>query len=151
MLATVHMLTGAMIGAELHSNIAIIVVAFLSHYLLDALPHVDPGTFVSEEKPYSYKQTVIIVIDAITMIAFAVLFYHYHHRWLPIVVGGLVAQLPDFLMPLEKYAFFAPFKKIHVFFHWDKTQAMRWRWYILGIGTQTIMSALALWLVGFGN
>ncbi len=41
MTATNHALTGAVIGLAVHNPLVAIIVAFLSHFVLDAIPHYD--------------------------------------------------------------------------------------------------------------
>lgn len=43
MLIAVHVLTGAAIGSIVDSNLQTAILAFASHYVLDAIPHWDVG------------------------------------------------------------------------------------------------------------
>ena len=150
MLATVHLLTGAMFGATLPNNAIIVIAAVFSHYLLDALPHIDPDTFIDEDsafQKYSWKQIAVVVIDAISVITFALTLYHYQTRWFPILLGGVAAQLPDLLIPLEKYRWYAPFAHFHTMIHWDKRLAKQWPWFIAGFVSQIGISAIALFVI----
>jgi hypothetical protein len=136
-----------MFGATLPTNAAIVISAVFSHYLLDALPHIDPDTFAKEKGSYNWKQSIVLVIDAISVITFAFALYHYQERWFPVLLGGVAAQLPDLLIPLEKYDWYAPFAKIHKIIHWDKRQAHNWNWYIAGFISQIAVSAISLALI----
>lgn len=143
MLGTIHLLVGAMIGATLPNNAAIVVVALCSHYILDAVPHIDPGTFrISRSKP-SWTQSIILGLDMISMIAFALIFYKHSQLWFPILLGSVVAVLPDFLMPLYRRSFFYPFGAFHDLIHWRKEKARKWSWYLAGIFSQALVSLLA--------
>src|SRR5436189_1202106 len=116
MLATVHLLTGAMFGATLPNNAVIVIAAIFSHYILDALPHIDPDTFTDQENAYAsynWKQLSVVVIDAISVITFGITLFHYQHLWFPILLGGVAAQLPDLLIPLEKYKWYEPLARFH--------------------------------------
>ncbi len=46
MLTIVHLLVGGLVGRILASSlILVIIIAFVSHYLLDFIPHWNPKTF----------------------------------------------------------------------------------------------------------
>lgn len=148
MLATVHLLTGAMLGATLPNTAAVVIVSILSHYVLDALPHIDPDTFRNDKtQPYSRTQIAVFAIDAISVLTFLFLFFNYRQQWLPIIIGSLAAQLPDLLMPLEGYTWYAPFAKAHQLCHWNKQKAHLRHWFLIGIVSQVTFSVLALWIM----
>src|SRR6185369_14350314 len=108
---------------------------------LDALPHIDPDTFADEKVPYTWKQSAVVIIDTVSVITFAITLFHYQERWFPILLGGFAAQLPDLLIPLEKYKWYEPLARFHTLIHWNKNLAKNWFWYIAGFISQIAISA----------
>ena len=78
MLATNHVLAGALIGSVLPLPVAL-PVAFASHFVMDSIPHYGmPGT--KRDKSLSYK--TIIYIDIVVALSFnLLLFGHFPHKW----------------------------------------------------------------------
>lgn len=149
MIATVHLLAGAVIGLLVPDKETIVVLALLSHYLLDLLPHIDPGTFTSKKLPFTWTQLIILITDGVAVAAIALLFYFTHKNWTPLLLGGIVALLPDVLMPVEHYWLMDPLRRFHDMFHWEPKLARQWSWYIIGLITPAVIaaaSALIIWL-----
>lgn len=140
MIGIVHLLTGAAIGALIPDITTAFILAFFSHYLLDWLPHIDPETFARKKLPYTWGQFLALALDVIAVGLVTLLFYAMNENWLPILVAAAAAQLPDWMIPFEKYKFFEPLKRMHSIFHWDSKLAKSWKWYLSGILTQTAIS-----------
>ncbi len=147
MIGTVHLLVGAMFGAVLPNNETVFVAAFFSHYILDWLPHIDPDTFTEKAKPYSWRQIAVLVTDTISTILFAIVFYLHKERWVPILLGGVAAQIPDLLIPLYRYPILAPLRIFHEMFHWNKERAQHWQWFWAGLATQVVIGGIALRII----
>ncbi|MBI4022654.1 hypothetical protein HY375_00605 [Candidatus Berkelbacteria bacterium] len=102
MLNTPHMLTGVAIGVATGNPAAAFAGGLVSHYLLDAIPHTDPGTWhFNEAFPHRVSERDLTLGFADLAVAVALLI------WLagqaPIVtaasLAGLVgAVLPDVLV-----------------------------------------------------
>jgi hypothetical protein len=93
MTLTNHLLTGAVIAKALPLPVAI-PIAFLSHFVLDALPHF--GFANVEERMQRLNQfRWVIILDIVLSIALSVwLLRNGHTEWF---VVGLVAYSPDLL------------------------------------------------------
>lgn len=149
MVATIHLLAGALIGVLVPDESVAIALSFFSHYVLDLLPHIDPLTFTDHRLPHTTKQIIAVTTDTLAVIMLGALLYFTHQRWQPILLCGLAAQLPDFLIPLEKYNWFYPFRRFHEMFHWQPKRAQNWGWYIAGLLTPAIIGVVSLVLIFF--
>ncbi len=136
----VHLLAGAVIGLLIPDTAAMIVVAILSHYILDLIPHIDPATFAAKERPYTMIQKIGLTVDVVLVLSFAVSLFLVKNTSGNIFIGAIAALLPDLLSPLEEYSVFAPLHKIHRFFHWDERRAKYWDWYIAGLVSPILVS-----------
>lgn len=94
MTATNHALTGALIGLAIGNPVVAILVAFLSHYLLDIIPH-----FGKSDDPNFIESTFFrnfLIADAtlcvVLVLALAVLQPQY---WLLGAVCAFIATSPD--------------------------------------------------------
>lgn len=143
MIAVIHMLVGAMCGVLLQSAPGVVVVSFFSHYLLDRVPHIDPETFAKKNIPYSWMQLITLLSDTVLTLVVASLFFLTHKRWALILLGITAALLPDILLPLEKYTFMTPLKRLHQLFHWDTRYAAQRPWYVVGLVAPVIVGLAA--------
>ena len=89
MLATNHALTGIIIGATLPLPVAI-PVAFVSHFVLDMIPHFG---IKKSKRNKSYKYKIIVFTDTIIALSLAV--YAAYIGWWEIFWVGWVAYGPD--------------------------------------------------------
>lgn len=133
MLGAVHVLVGALIGVSLRKPEAVLPIAFFSHYVLDFIPHIDSETFSIRHPHYSQLERFILATDVLAVISLTGIFFTTSPNWPVILLGTCAAQLPDWLVPLERYSFFHPFKTLHQLCHWDIRRAHRWSWFITGL------------------
>lgn len=98
MTATNHALTGAAIAIVINEPVLAIPLAFLSHYVIDALPHFGiPGSI--KERNKSLLGRVVVSVDAICFISALVILPLLAHRinvspWL-VLACMLAAFAPD--------------------------------------------------------
>lgn len=90
-----HVAIGVIVGVSIKNPIAVIPVAFASHFVLDALPH-----FGNNKKFDKWNTNFIylLAIDAalcLSVLLFAI--YKWPNLWLPIGLGAFFAALPDFI------------------------------------------------------
>ncbi len=147
MQGTVHLLVGAAIASVIPNPVGMFIAAFFSHYILDLLPHIDPETFTTHDHPYTGIQKVSLAIDVILVIALLTAMYWLSKNSGYILLGAIAAQLPDLLMPLERYQTFYPLYRMHTIFHWNKDHAKYWDWYIFGLVNPIWIGAGALYII----
>jgi hypothetical protein len=94
MLLSAHILTGAAIAAKIQNPILGIFLAFLSHYLLDILPHAEYS--IENIKTKQWKKSTPdffrVFLDAFLGIALIILITNNNFVAL---LGGLAAMVPD--------------------------------------------------------
>lgn len=99
MTATNHALTGAVIALGIRQPMAAVPLAFLSHFVLDALPHFGiPGGDVFERNRRAITKVVFAVDAVLVIVAFLWLglMHHQVSNWL-LLGCAFVAYLPDVL------------------------------------------------------
>lgn len=90
-----HVAVGVVVGVAIKNPVAIIPIAFLSHFVLDALPH-----FGRHPKFKNWNSNFLYLLAADAALCFAVyLFalYKWPNLWLSITLGAFFAALPDFM------------------------------------------------------
>lgn len=167
MLFTTHALTGAAIGVLSGNPIAGFFLGFLSHHILDAIPHFDQGSlYISKDKgpvwagaKYEEAKKFRVKRDWILLfidmgIASALSLYILSNSslksWPLFILGAAGGLLPDILdvSPFWRDRFRALavgkiFHKFHDFFHWPLTL----KYWHLGIGIQIVIVGVVLFLL----
>lgn len=92
MTATNHTITGVLIGLSVHQPALAIVLAVLSHFVLDAIPH------YSDPKFSGRRLAPILAIDAtIALMLLGSLVVLQPQSWQLAVVCGIAAASPDLM------------------------------------------------------
>lgn len=92
MTATNHTLTGALVGLTIHQPLLAIPLAFLLHFVLDALPHYGLADHVS------HKFKVTLGIDMLfALCVLLLLFVVRPDFWLLAIVCGVACASPDLM------------------------------------------------------
>ena len=118
MIFLAHALLGTLIGKSFSNLLLIAVLAFISHFILDALPHLDTGSFKKSRDENTLRDWLFILFDVLVGVAFVIYFALKLASW-PIIVGGFFAVLPDvidgfaWLFKLERKPFFKQFHLWH--------------------------------------
>lgn len=93
MLLSPHLITGAVIATKIGSfSWPVIILALLSHIILDAIPHSDT---VDENNPFNKVQIIIIIIDLIIAVSLIYIFFkdNLALAWF----GAFWGLFPDFI------------------------------------------------------
>lgn len=88
-----HVLTGSAIGLALQQPLLVVPVAFLSHFVLDAIPHFDHEVYRWGHK---YFAPIMIIDGLISLGSIIFLMIFFPHASLAIALGAFFAILPDF-------------------------------------------------------
>lgn len=149
MILLAHATTGAIIGLKIHNPILVIVISFVSHFILDRLPHWNYDVPKDLKNNKSKKKFFYMLPDIIpTVLVYLVFVFAYPQSWLIISIGVAFAILPDFLslswyIPKIK-KIMLPFLKFHKKIQWeisDKHNKPLW-----GILSQTIYLSLLIFI-----
>lgn len=99
MIATNHALTGALIGIFVPLPYTPLV-ALVSHFILDALPHFGNSDTV---KPYTKPFKFLLFFDALGLVGVVIFSWHIAPlMWQTMAIGAIFAALPDVLWLFEK-------------------------------------------------
>lgn len=123
MFLTVHTAVGALIGQQVGSPILAFVLGFISHWLVDVVPHGDENFFADNlEKKVLRKR--LLTLASFDFLGIAIMFLFFSSTTdftTPMLFGFLGATGPDLLWGITEIA---PFKtpwglldKWHSFFH----------------------------------
>lgn len=102
MLTTIHLLVGANIGKYKKGIFLIIILAILSHYVLDFIPHYSPteveGYLDDGLNRDSTKDLIKKSIEPILGLALVIyLIYLNKENKIPIIIGAFFAWFPDLI------------------------------------------------------
>jgi hypothetical protein len=125
MLLTVHAAAGAIIGQQINNPILAFVLAFVSHFILDMIPHGDQDwidEYKGDQKSKVKKILSIVVIDAVILLGLLISRYFYIDSFMPnlnIAVGILGGILPDLLVACHELSdkLFKNIYKFHFIMH----------------------------------
>ncbi len=158
MIITPHLLVGAAIGAKVKNFGWIIVLALLSHFVLDKIPHWDYGKKI-EELPRDHEFGRIVFrfmvktcIDGLVglIILFFVLLQKNMIRveyLTPILVGIIVSLLPDFILAASKLLIYkSKLAKTYIEFHrkFFHSPIHIFKPTLLGLGTELLIGIIAI-------
>ncbi|MDP2934616.1 MAG: hypothetical protein Q8N59_02535 [bacterium] len=157
MILTPHLLIGAAIGAKTHNLGLIVILALLSHVILDRIPHWDYPTsgikYFRQTKNFKtlFIDFLKIAIDAlcgILIVIFLAQKTNQLNNWMFILLGIFFAVLPDIFLfasrilcsekTADKYTNFH-----HKFFHGPKTEK-EGKITFLGLTTEILMIILTI-------
>jgi len=114
MVLTPHLLIGGAIGSKIKNYWAIFIIALISHFVLDAIPHWE---YVIKIVGVSGNEFLAITVEALLDILIGVsvisLLLKHSHLAKPALVGAFFAILPDGFIFVHALA--------QVFFDWNLT------------------------------
>lgn len=156
MLLTPHALVGAAIGASTDNLPLIIVLAFVSHFVLDCLPHFDWGTWHEHDKDQNgefkleLKDYLLVAFDGIVMLSISYWLWIFSGKNDLILLGiffsiltDLIDNVPFWNKQIRKMKILNNLHKIH---HKVQYQLKSKYWY-WGVTTQLVIILLSYWLI----
>ena len=150
MMATPHMMAGAIIGRGLRRPWLAWPAAFGSHFFLDFAPHLDShALFGAEHGGPTFLEAAIGIPDFV-LGALLIGWLVWREPDRRVVLGGalfailidLIEDVPPFGPWFKSWPLTAWLSQFHHSFQHNVTPA---QWY-LGVGTQVVVVAVALWL-----
>ncbi|HLC38526.1 MAG TPA: hypothetical protein VJJ80_00115 [Patescibacteria group bacterium] len=150
MIATPHMIVGAVLG-DLIQNLPLAFLAgFVSHFVFDAIPHFESTAFLptSQRKnyPLSRRAAILEFFEVIFGATLVILFYLKVHH-LSVVIAAVAAVLPDWdKFPLigEKLKNVWGFRQFHNF-HESIHIQLKPKYWIFTFPVYIIIIGIAIW------
>lgn len=155
MLATPHIITGAAVAKQLRRPWLALPAAFISHFLLDFIPHLDShALFGTNAGRPTRPEATMAVLDFIFGAALvAVLIIRQRNRRL-LAAGaflGIVIDLVDNVPPWNSwFRAWAGTSWISAFHHAFQHNVAPSAWPI-GFGTQVVIVAIGMWVLVRGR
>lgn len=141
MIALNHILMGTAIGLAVKQPALVAPLAFVSHFVLDSLPHFD----------YKWRhlrfQTIWAMDAAASTVALLYICWAFPPLALAVVVGGVFAELPDVFWLYERLVIHRRsrnwFFRFHHAIQWSETH--RGFWY--EVGYFIVLAVVNMWLL----
>jgi len=148
MTITPHFLAGAAVATTTNNLPLAFLLGFFSHFLLDALPHVDPGTFLGRDEKKSWPAWLYALVFIEFIIVITLFFWLFGNRpdFITLGVGGLGGITMDIIdsQPLRFLCRLPLLKQIHWLHHKTHYYLPRDKWY-LGLPSQIIVIGGFVW------
>lgn len=145
MTAPNHALTGALIGLSVANPAVALPLAFVSHFVCDAIPHYDLPEKDNAKRLASTRFVVefLVVGAALCFALVLVLAYTKPHHWLQAALGAFLAASPDlFWLPRflrvrrtgKDTTLRNPFHRLHSLVQWNTGPKLIWleaAWFVV--------------------
>jgi hypothetical protein len=105
MLVSVHATIGAVIGEKIHYSLFAFALAFLSHFILDIIPHGDKSLIKAYRNDFKNRAMLyLIIFDIIsTVVLLSLMFYLHKLSYSPSVLWGIIGGiLPDVMVAIHE-------------------------------------------------
>ena len=126
MLIATHSIVGAVIGTEVNYPPLAFILGFISHFILDVIPHNDgPDDVVGRTGPNSINQYLVVAVDGLVAICTIIYFGQSSESasffWG--ALGGITPDLIDNVPILKEYVRkLKVFDKFHQFHYWIQSR-----------------------------
>jgi len=151
MIITPHILAGSALAQATTTSLPVaFFIGFFLHFLLDAVPHIDPGTFLNperdENKPWPTWLYIYAAAEFIFIWLIVILLFKNRPDFGIIMMGGLGGIFVDIVDNnpfrfLRTWPFFKQIHFVHTKLHYDLLAS---KWYF-GAMTQLIIIGGSLW------
>ncbi len=152
MMAAPHMIVGAILGSLIQNFPLAFLAGIASHFIFDAIPHLEFSIFWPEDRQDNLRLTVgeyiFVFFDVLIGVLLVLwIFYARAENW-PILVAAFGAILPDlidnvpFWSPrLRKLPGFKQFHQFHQFIH----SGLSKKYWIFGLSVYIMIIGIAIW------
>jgi len=151
MLATPHMLVGAAVARKLGTGPAGLTAAFLSHFVLDFVPHLDSHRLLGAPVGGPTKpEAVMAICDFLIGCGLLVWLARHRAQGRAVLLGGLMGVLIDLLDNVPPWSHFVqqwPGTLWLSEFHHRFQHNVRPDQWALGFGAQLAVMIAALWIL----
>jgi hypothetical protein len=150
-----HVLAGAAVAVAVTDNwILAFCIGVILHFLLDGLPHLDPGTFFEKkekEEPWPVWIYYFSFMEFVLLAFLVYILYYNDPRFVIILSGGLGGMFVDVLdnnpvrAKLHKYPFFKQLNLLHEGVHYELPKN-KWYW---GLLIELIIIGGSIWYISW--
>lgn len=151
MTITPHLLAGSALAAATTDNLGVaFLIGFLLHFVIDAIPHLDPGTFfnIEENRDKSWPTWIyIFAVSEFIIIWVVVIFLFQNKANFGIImaggIGGIAVDIFD-NNPLkfsQKWPILKQIHFLHKIVHYDLPRE-KWYW---GLPGTVLIIGVSLW------
>jgi hypothetical protein len=154
MILVTHAITGAAVGQLVGNPVAALVYGFVSHFLLDAIPHWDYPLSEGEVKSGRVPRRDLIKIAADGLLGLASVFIANalfpSLLWWPMVLGAIGAMLPDalqFAYFKTKWRWLYYLQTFHEWIHTSVRLVGNRNRVILGVVSQVLIVLGSYWFI----
>ena len=131
MLLSIHATVGAVIGEQVNTPLLAFILAFISHFILDMIPHGDEALIKAYRNDFKNKGLkYLIIFDLIsTAILIPLLFFFKKINFNPIVIWGIIGGVaPDFMVAINEISqkHFIKTHKLHYWAHDKISHKLNW-------------------------
>lgn len=152
MLAINHTLVGAAIGSQTDNIPVTVGLCIASHFVLDFLPHVDPGTEINGKEMRFTTKYFLAGIDVLAslIIIFLVLKLRPELNKATVITGVVAALAVDIIFNVPFWMSWfrktRPFSKIHNFHELIHKPLQKYQ-FSIGIPLQILIIVVSIWLL----
>ncbi len=151
MLTISHLTAGTAIATKVKNPKKIVILALISHYFFDALPHTEVGVIIKQQ-PFRYNwETIVGIFDTIlgiVLVLFLIKKFSLNRKL--VFLSAFFASLPDIFyvifsryLCLDNTLFFQIINYPHDFSHFETPKS----WWIVGILTQVLIIVISYVLI----
>jgi len=151
MTITPHLLAGAAIASATTQSLPVaFLLGFLSHFILDVFPHIDPGTFFNikedENQPWPLWIYIFVFSEFIIIWILVIVLFKNRGDFGIILMGGSGAIVVDIFDNnpfrfMRKWSIIKQLHWIHEKFHYELNPKV-WYW---GLPSELIIIGGSLW------
>lgn len=145
-----HVAVGAAVGSAFSNPVLAFLAGFLSHHLIDQIPHTDGGAFKVNVKDFARDKRIlaIVALDIILLVAVVLAIFNFRGLNSSIIAGMFGGAFTDLL---DNMPFWSPylrktfpvnyFHRFHEFFHFT-IENKKYQWF--GVFIQFLLIAVSL-------
>ena len=149
MIFTTHIIVGSAAGSLTGNPGLAFLYGLISHHIIDAIPHIDPGSYI-KEKYWKYPK-VLVTIGVDLLVGLIIFVWLWKQReFSPVIfwgaLGGVISDIVDNGPWQEVVRKLPVFKQFHAMHHYLHATVPP-KWLALGMLTQLALIAASVGII----